>query len=377
MSDAQHGNLTPEQESFKDAKFGMFFHWSLFSLPTGHENWRTPEGAMGNFHAKKFDAGRWVGSAVEAGARYITFTSKHHDGFCLFSTDLTDFNSAKSPAGRDFVALLSEECQERGMPIFIYYSLADHQHTGFRPGKPAWEDYLRYYHGQIEELCSNYGEISGFWLDPGPWHGMDYDYQIDTTEDIIRGNQPGALLMGRDFYESEKGVPDLPGTMGRLNNMGEGDPREMPAPAPGNWPFEVCDTINDSWQYNESDRNLKSTGELLRKLVRVTGLGGNYLLNQSPMGSGELDPLQVRILREMGTWLNHEREALYGTRPLGLTDWGPVVTGNGTNYLFIMDPTPDGGSIFPAKEPDQYGITIVEIDDADTLLRNQPGSRQG
>ena len=366
-------NLTPGQESFKDSKFGMFFHWSLFSLPTGHEDWRTPEGAMGNFCAEKFDAGKWVDSAEEAGARYITFTSKHHDGFCLFSTDLTDFNSANSPAARDFLSLLSEECHDRGMPLFVYYSLADHHHPGFRPGEPEWVDYLEYYHGQIEELCSNYGEIAGFWLDPGPWHGPGYDYQIDFTDGIIRDYQPSALLMGRDFYESEKGVPVLPGTRGRLNNVGEGDPREMPAPAPGNWPFEVCDTINDSWQYNEADLNFKSTGTLLRKLVSVVGLGGNYLLNQSPMGSGELDTRQAGILREMGAWLNRNRGSIYGTRPLGPTKWGPLVAGNGTNYLYILDWPPDGGgdTQIEAGNPDEYGMAIVEIDDVDDLMGNQ------
>jgi alpha-L-fucosidase len=346
-------SLRPEQEAFKDLKFGMFVHWSLFSLPTGHQRWKTPEGAAQQFMADRFDAGQWLDVAEGAGARYITFTAKHHDGFCLFSSQLTEFCSAKTPARKDFVGLLSDECRRRGMPLFIYYSLPDLHHPGFTPGQPdEWEGYIEYYQGQIAELSTNYGRVAGFWLDPGPWHGPDHDYRLTRTETIIKELQPHALVMGRDFYEAEKNAPNLPGTLGYLDDHGEGIPREMPAPSPGNWPFEVCDTMNDSWQYNESDTNFKSPDSIIRKLVSIVGTGGNYLLNVSPMASGEVDSRQVGILQEVGAWLDAKGDSVYGTRPfIPPTRWGVAVSRDNTAYLHVMTtddvimetPVPGGG----------------------------------
>jgi len=338
--------MTPEQEQFKDAKFGMFIHWSLFSLPTGHKNWACPEDAIRKFTADEFDARSWVDLAREAGARYITFTSKHHNGFCLFSTELTDFNSLNSPARRDFVELLADECHAQRMPLFLYYSLPDLHHPEFKPGQAGkWARYIRFYRGQIRELCTNYGQVAGFWLDPGPWHGRDYPYHVTETVDIIRDLQPHALVMGRDFYESEKSVPTLPCEMGWLNDQGEGDPRPMPIPGPNNWPFEVCDTVNNSWEYKESDRNFKGSSQLIRKLVSIAGLGGNYLLNQAPMGSGRVQPEQAERFREIGAWLKRNGESIYGTRPVAIAPppWGFIVFKARRAYLHVTNWP--GGSI--------------------------------
>lgn len=339
VSSGGEGCLTPEQEAFKDAKFGMFIHWSLFSLPTGHDRWASPKGAMEHFTAEEFSASAWVDLAKDAGARYITFTSKHHDGFCLFSSQLTDFDSVHSPAKQDFLKLLADECHAEDMPLFVYYSLPDLHHPSFRPGELLeWERYVEFYQGQIREICMNYGKVAGFWLDPGPWHGLDYNYHLTETEKIIHELQPGSLIMGRDFYESEKSYPDLPGNMGRLNDYGEGDPRPMPAPGPGNWPFEVCDTINDSWQYNQQDRNFKSSSQLTRKLVGIVGMGGNYLLNQGPMASGKVQPEQARRLKVIGSWLRENGMSIYDTRPLAMVppDWGFAVSKGNRVYLHVL-----------------------------------------
>ncbi len=295
---------------------------------------------MKQFTAEEFDARLWVGLARQAGARYITFTAKHHNGFCLFSTRLTDFSSPNSPAGRDFVKLLTEECRVQGMPLFLYYSLPDLHHPAFKPGHPhEWARYVRFYQGQIRELCTNYGRIAGFWLDPGPWHGHDYPYHVTQAVEMIRKLQPQALVMGRDFYECERSVPTLPGEMGWLNDEGEGDPRPMPTPGPDNWPFEVCDTVNDSWEYKESDRNFKSAEQLIRKLVAIVGLGGNYLLNLAPMGSGGIQPEQAERFRKIGAWLELNGESIYGTRPLGIPPpaWGYAVFRARKAYLHLTD----------------------------------------
>ncbi len=330
--------LTAEQEAFKDLKFGMFIHWSLFSLPTGQRGWRTPDDAIERFRAERFDARSWVDLAVEGGARYITFTTKHHDGFCLFSSRHTDFTSLHSPAGRDFVALLSDECQERGMPLFLYYSLPDLHHPSFQTGK--MDDYVEYYQNQVRELCTGYGEIAGFWFDPGPWHGPDYDYRLTETEGILRREQPKALMMGRDFYEAERTAPSLPGEMGYLDDHGEGSPRHIGPPSPDNPPFEVCETINDSWEYNEDDRNFKSPRTLIREVVSVACHGGNLLLNQGPRATGEVQDEQAEVFRSIGGWLRSYGESIYGTRPLTLpgSRGMNLVEGNGKAYLHILEP---------------------------------------
>jgi len=331
-----YGKLTPQQEAFKDLKFGMFIHWSLFSLPTGHRNWATPVDAAKNFTAKEFDSAKLVRLAKASGAKYITFTSKHHDGFCLFSSELTDFDSCSSPAGRDFVRLMSEECEAMGMPLFIYYSLADLHHPSFAARGDPFRDYVDYYQGQIEELCTNYGRIAGFWLDPGPWHGPDLDYDITGTERIIRRLQPRALIMGRDFLESERGLPSLPGTMDQIDDHAEGVPVHLGPPSPDNPPFEVCDTLNDSWNYNRDDQNFKTSSHLIRRLVEIAGLGGNYLLNLAPTGSGRVPPEQEEIFRKIGAWLDRNGASLYGTRPIIRGPWGYGVSGKGKVFLHVL-----------------------------------------
>ncbi len=356
------GRLRAEQDAFKDLKFGMFIHWSLFSLPTGHQNWRTPESAVTRFSAEKFDASSWVQLARDAGARYMTFTAKHHDGFCLFSSDLTNYDSMHSPTRRDFVRLLADECRAKHLPLFLYYSLPDHHHPSFKPGTGAeWDRYVSYYQGQIRELCANYGEIAGLWLDPGPWHGPAFDYRVTETQQIMSDLQPGALLMGRDFYEAEKRPPTLPGYMGFLDDHGEGVPRAMPSPAPDNWPFEVCDTINDSWHFNQADRNFKSPHFLIRKLVGIVGDGGNYLLNVAPMASGEVPTEQKSVLMAIGSWLRKHGDSIYGTRPISMpgVPWGYVVSRQMTAYLHVLDP-PSGGVELPDADRRVKAVHMID-----------------
>jgi len=335
--------LEERKEAFKDLKFGMFVHWSLFSLPGGHRNWATPPEAMDQFRAEEFDPGSLVELAQRSGARYMTFTTKHHDGFCLFSTGLTDFNSTRSPSGKDFVALLADSCRAKGMPLFLYYSLADLHHPGFGKRGEEWKSYVDYYQGQIGELCSNYGEVAGFWLDPGPWHGRDYNYALSETYDLIHDLQPHALVMGRDFFEFEKKVPELPGEMSMTDDFGEAKPFPVGPPSPSNPPFEVCETINDSWNYNPCDRNFKSPETLIRKLIRIVGAGGNLLLNLAPDGSGAIPPEQEAIFRRIGDWLQGNAPAIYSTRPVAGMPWGCIVSSPHCLYMHVI--SHGGGTI--------------------------------
>jgi len=334
--------LEERKELFKDLKFGMFVHWSLFSLPGGHRNWATPPEAIHRFRAEKFDPDSLVELAQRSGARYMTFMTKHHDGFCLFSTELTDFNSTQSPSGEDFVALLADSCRAKGMNLFLYYSLADLHHPGFVKRGEDWRSYVDYYQGQIRELCSNYGEVAGFWLDPGPWHGRDYNYAVSETYDLIHDLQPHALVMGRDFFEFEKKVPELPGQMSMTDDFGEAKPFPVGPPSPSNPPFEVCETVNDSWNYNPSDLNFKSPETLIRKLVRIVGAGGNLLLNLAPDGSGAIPAEQEAIFRRIGDWLERNAASIYSTRPVACTPWGYIVSSPHCLYMHVIS---HGGGI--------------------------------
>ena len=328
--------LEESKEAFKDLKFGMFVHWSLFSLPAGHDNWATPPGAINSFTAEEFDPDAIVELAVKAGAKYLTFTTKHHDGFCLFSTELTDFNSVQSPAGKDFVSLLGRSCRKAHIPLFLYYSLADLHHPGFRKEGGAWKSYVEFYQSQITELCTNYGKVAGFWLDPGPWHGPDYDYRLSETYRMIRELQPGALVMGRDFFESERRIPQLPGEMLMADDLGEGRPVRLGPPSRSNPPFEVCQTLNDSWSYNPDDRNFKSPQQLIVELIHIVGRGGNLLLNLAPTGLGEIPSDQEAIFLHIGRWLKAKASSIYRTRPLAVMPWGYIVSSRHELYMHML-----------------------------------------
>ena len=313
--------LTAQQERFKDHKLGMFIHFGLYSMPK-------PEAA--EFHPRQFDARHWVATAKSAGARYITFTSKHHEGFCLFDSKLTDYTSTHAPAKKDLVGDLAAECRRQDMPLFIYYSPLDYHHPDF---KGNWPAYLQYWHGQLRELATNYGEVAGFWLDVGP-SPRPLKYQMWEAAQLLHQLQPKCLVMAFDFYETERSLARL----GYFNRRGQDAYFPMPTPSPKAYPWEVCDTINNFWGYNPNDTHHKSSTGLIRHLVEVVGRGGNLLLNSGPMPSGRFQAEHVERLEAMGAWLKQNGESVYGTRPLGgpVSDWGFAVSRGNRVYLHIL-----------------------------------------
>ncbi|MCL5097970.1 MAG: alpha-L-fucosidase [Candidatus Omnitrophica bacterium] len=314
--------LAPQQEQFKDYKLGLFIHFGAYSTPTGKAI---------DFNPVDFNAHSWVATARSAGARYITFTSKHHEGFCLFDSRLTDFTSAHMTAKKDLVGELAAECHRQEMPLFIYYSPLDYHQPDFNRDWPA---YLRYWHGQLRELATNYGELAGFWLDVGP-SPRPLKYQMYEAAQLLHELQPGCLVMAFDFYETERSLRQL----GFFNREGQDVYFPMPAPSPEAYPWEVCDTINDSWGYNPKDTNHKSSNELIRHLVQVVGRGGNLLLNSGPMPSGQFQPEHIERLKAVGAWMKRNGEAIYGTRPLGapVPEWGLAVSKGNHVYLHVLN----------------------------------------
>jgi len=225
------------------------------------------------------------------------------------------------------------------MPLVAYLSLPDMHHPGFRPLDPtAWAKYEDFVLAQLEELASEYGPLAGFWLDPGPWNGPTYSYPMARIEEMVRRRFPGMLVGSRDWdgaeqsYDSRVFLGDS-GLVFSYDLFPHGS-----GPQPDAWPFEVCDTLNNSWFHAPGDTSHKDARTLIRRLIEVVGRGGNYLLNMGPFASGEVNPEDARRLEAVGEWTRRNGAAIYDTRPLGTRaqPWGwPLIKGD-TAYLHIL-----------------------------------------
>ena len=343
------------REWFQDAKFGLFIHWGVYSV-LGRGEWvmnqeKIPiveyEKLAPKFNPVKFDAAEWVGMAKSAGQRYITITSKHHDGFAMFGTKQNKWNIVDAtPYAKDVLKPLSEECRKQGVKLFFYHSHLDWHNpdyfprgrTGQTAGRPESGDFNRYLDfmdAQLSELLSGYGEVAGIWFD-GIWDKRGADWRLRRTYDLIHRHQPQALVgnnhhlapfEGEDFQMFEK---DLPGE----NTTGFSGESKV-----GRLPLETCDTINGAWGYNAGDKNLKSTKTLLRYLINASGRNTNFLLNIGPKPDGTVQDDFVTRLKEMGGWLTKNGESIYGTRggPISPRPWGVTTQKGGTVYAHILD----------------------------------------
>jgi alpha-L-fucosidase len=347
-------NLKARKE-FQDAKFGMFIHWGIYSVLgdgewifherklTLHEYERLPK----FFDPEKFNANTWVALAKSAGMKYITITSRHHDGFAMFDSKVSDWNIVqRTPYGKDPLKMLAGECHRQGIKLFFYYSQLDWHNPDYYPrGKTVWDNgrpdhgdwnaYLdNYMDGQLRELLTNYGEIGGIWFD-GMWDKPDADWHLQKTYALIHQLQPAALIIpnhhetpkpGEDVQTFEK---DLPGqnTAGFNTNY-----------VTDRLPLESSNTLNGSWGFNIGDHSYKSPEEVEEMLVRAAGNNSNLLLNIGPMPNGEIQEEFVTRLRAVGEWTSRYGGAIYGTRggPVAPGDWG-VMTQNGDKlYVHVL-----------------------------------------
>ena len=340
---------------FQDAKFGMFIHWGVYSA-LGDGEWVMETRPVNGvdytklpkfFNPIKFDPAAWVALAKAAGMKYITITSKHHDGFAMFESRLTDWNVvARTPYGKDVIGLLAAECRKQGIKLFLYHSQLDWHSpdyfprgsTGHKTGRPEtgnWDAYLQFMDGQLRELLTNYGEIGGVWFD-GMWDKPDADWHLARTYALIHQLQPQALVgsnhhknpfLGEDFQMFEK---DLPG--GHTTGFNPEQPVSV-------LPLETAETMNDSWGFRITDDHYKSTGDLIRYLVQAAGMNANFLLNVGPMPSGEIQPEFVQRLTELGKWTKQFGESIYGTRggPVAAGPWGVTTQRGATVYVHVLD----------------------------------------
>jgi alpha-L-fucosidase len=351
-------DVSPERMAarawYRDAKFGMFVHWGVYSQLAQGE-WvmqnrgitvDSYEWLASEFNPVKFNAHEWVALAKAAGVKYITITSRHHDGFSMFATKATRYNIVDwTPFGRDPMKELAEECQKQGIRLFFYYSQLDWHNTDYWPrggtglatGRPAageWSKYLAFMDTQLEELLTHYGPIGGIWFD-GMWDKPDADWQLAHTYGLIHRLQPSALIVpnhhkaplsGEDVQTFEQ---DLPGA-----NTAGFNTKEI-----GSLPLESSLTMNGAWGFNITDKKFKSTRELIGFLVRAAGNDANLLLNIGPRPDGTIQPEAAERLRAVGDWLRVYGLSIYGTRggPVPPREWGVTTRRGDTVFVHVLD----------------------------------------
>lgn len=403
-SEAQSG-YQPTKENlesrqwFQDAKFGLFVHWGVYSV-LGKGEWvmnndKIPfseyEKLPPQFNPTEFDPAEWVSLVKAAGMKYITITSKHHDGFAMFDSKLTDWDIIdRTPYKKDVLKMLAEECRKQGVKLFFYHSQLDWKHpdyfprgqTGQSSGRPEsgdWYKYLDFMDGQLTELLTRYGPVGGIWFD-GMWDKPQADWRLRQTYDLIHKLQPAALvgsnhhlapIAGEDFQMFEK---DLPGS-----NTAGFNTTEI-----GSIPLETCETINGAWGYNASDKRFKSTRDLVHYLVRAAGYNANFLLNVGPMPNGRIQPEFVTRLHEVGQWLGKNGESIYGTRggPVSPRPWGVTTRKGNKIYVHVLNWTDSvlampklpakvksakllmDGRTLDFREDDKYGFLLTIPQDA-------------
>ncbi len=330
-----------DMQWWREARFGLFVHWGPVSLVGTEIGWsrggeRRGTGGTGEiplevydnlykkFNPVKFDAREWVAIAKAAGMKYLVFTSRHHDGFSMFDTRLSDFTIMKSPFGRDVVKELAEACHAAGLRLGFYYSPPDWHHPDYRTERHA--RFIEYLHGQLRELCTNYGKVDIIWFDG--LGGSAKDWDSAALIPMIRKLQPGVVINNRAGLPCDHDTPEQ--EIGRFQRGRA---------------WESCITICRQWAWKPADR-MKSLAECIHTLVRCAGGDGNLLFNVGPMPTGEIEPRQVARLKEMGAWLAKYGASIYGTRggPFMPGAWGASTCKGNTIYLHILNwsAAPDG-----------------------------------
>jgi len=335
--DSNEGYLQAEAEdvqAWRRMRFGLFIHWGPVSLKGTEIGWsrggerrgRTGTGSIPfevydnlykDFNPVKFNADEWVQIAKAAGMKYLVFTSKHHDGFSMFDSRVTNYKISNSPFKRDVVKELADACHKAGLKLGYYYSPVDWYHPDYRTENHA--RYIKFMHDQLREICSNYGKIDIIWFDG--LGGTAEDWDSPNLFKMIRRLQPHVIINNRAGLPADHDTPEQ--RIGKFQI---------------DRPWETCMTICRQWAWKPDD-NMKSLKQCIDTLVRVVGGDGNFLFNVGPMPDGRIEPRQVERLEEMGAWLKQYGQTIYGTRggPFRPGTWGASTHKGHRIYVHVLN----------------------------------------
>ena len=332
-------------EDFKNLGFGMFVHFGVYSVLKKGEwaknilniPYEEYDKLIKKFNVTKNWAKNLVKTAKNAGCKYITLTTRHHDGFSLYDTKgLSNYDINLTKQKRDLVKEFVDACNEQGIVPFFYHTLLDWHHPDFNTDFPKYIDYLV---KSVELLCVNYGKIGGFWFD-GMWNKWDENWQEDRLYGTIRKYQPTAMIINNTGLsrQGEQGHPEIDSvTFGR----GEASVVEnVNRPLAG----EVCDALNDHWGYAEYDINYKSIKQIIKGLINARKVGANYLLNVGLQGNGELTSLDKGYFEAIGKWIKVNKNVYYNLKKCDITAENALILTDGDNYYAILENSVTGGT---------------------------------
>lgn len=391
------GNLDSRKEFVRE-RFGIFLHWGIYAsygqgewyLQTGKLNKDEYAKAAGGFYPAAYDASEWVKAFKDAGAEYVTITSRHHDGFSMFKTAESDYNIVDAtPFKRDVIKELADACREQDMKLQFYYSILDWIREDFPIGesgrltgragdKPDYDSYFRFMKNQVKELMTQYAPVRALWFD-GYWdHKRDsipFDWRMPEFYEFIHSIDPDCLvgnnhhiapLPGEDFQMFEK---DLPGQNTAGFSEGQAVSDKLP--------LEMCQTMNHAWGYSVSDRDYKSSETLIQTLARAVSLNTNLLLNIGPQADGRLPQDALDRLKAIGEWMGVNSSAIKGCGPGPLVeqDWGVTtapVEGGKTFYLHVFK---NPGAILEIPVDKKAKVrSVTALDGGESLASRKVGA---
>lgn len=332
----------PRIERFEKMGFGMFVHWGLYSqLGMGEWTYFTHKRKMDEykklkdtFTAEDFNAEELVLTAKNAGCKYITLTTRHHEGFSLYDTKgLNDFDAPHSPAKRDLVREFVDACNKHDIVPFFYHTTLDWYNPDFEKDFDAYLEYLR---KSVEILCTNYGKIGGLWFD-GDWSKPNADWKRDELYGMIRRLQPEAMIINNTGLNNRGEIchPEVDSV-----TFEQGRPKAMDRSKMSKYiTAEMCYTLNDHWGTGLCDFNYKSPKELIECLCDCRKVGANLLLNIGPTAQGGVEPMQKELMAIIGKWMNIYGEAIYNGKPYAHHSAvrNCILKGDGCLYIFAYD----------------------------------------
>jgi len=404
-----HGETAAEREArmkwFDEARFGMFIHWGLYSEAAGYWDGKPIDGIgewiqshasipaseyraklQDKFNPVKYDPEAWVGAAKNAGMKYLVITAKHHDGFCLWDSELTDWDVTATPYKKDLLKPLADACEKHGIRFGLYYSIKDWSHPEWGTKapwrgnagtpEPDMEKYITFLYGQLDELVREY-QPGVLWFD-GEWEDAWTHEHGVALYNHLRESDPKLIINNR----VDKGRAGMQGHTTDPKYKGDFGTPEQEIPATGFGPgvaWESCMTMNDTWGFKKDDANWKSTETLVHNLIDIASKGGNYLLNVGPTGDGEIPAASLERLAAIGEWMKVNAESIHRTTAslFAETSWNGRSTtrhnadGTTTLYLHVFEVPEDGALTVNSLDTRPHSATVLGHDGALTISGSQ------